>query len=399
LSIAKRRPSASAVPAALAYLKQEKNYYVIDKNADIGVREGDVLLGRFELDAPPLEILISSTGLGIATLDVWPYNIQDFTGERKSSLILISLKGEIRFRKSMFDLFGTEKDRFVHDGLRVPWWSCAWIDEIGREVIVVTAKTTEGSAPHHRLLRAVSFSSGKVRRGEPDDIVRAIPSAVAARDFYKLDRALDLASTMSLGNAKPYLPAILADEEIPLPSRLRAAFVLNDLGDKRGVDLVINTALRQDNVWSAYAIERLPAMLGEAALPILLKVVQQGGNRIKPAAITAFQRLGRKAVPALIRMLEDEANLGGQFDALDVLGHIGPDAKDAVPYLIRALRRKSQFQERGFISRIDRSAAWALGQIGSGAKDAILVLNQMKNDENDDVRHTVIEALKRIEGR
>src|SRR5207249_3574020 len=82
LTIAQRRPSSPPVLPAAAYPRFEKGHYLVDKNANVTVRDGDSLLGRCELGAPPLDVLISSSGIGIAALDVWPYNIPDFEGRR-----------------------------------------------------------------------------------------------------------------------------------------------------------------------------------------------------------------------------------------------------------------------------------------------------------------------------
>jgi hypothetical protein len=396
LTIAERRPCSPLVLRASAYPRFVEGYYVIDKNANVAVRDGDLVLGRCELDAPPLELLISSSGLGIAAVDVWPYNVSDFDGSTKNALVLISLKCEIRYRKDMFDMFGAEKDLFITTGGRVNWSSFAWIDEIRREAIIVTANTTVDGVRHHGLLRAVSFDTGNVRVGHPDDIVRAVPDALATHDYYKLDSALDLASSMRLKDTKPYLFAILVNEKLPFSSRLRAGLVLNDFGDRRGVNLFINTALARDNVWNIYAIEHLHGLLGDDALAVLLRIVQQEGNRINSTVGGALSRLGARAVPALVRMLDDENNPAGQFDAVHVLGMIGPDSRSAVPSLLKALGRKTQQKNGVLTSRIDKSAAWALGQIGPEARDAVPFLNQLRIDDDEDVRIVADEALKLI---
>jgi hypothetical protein len=378
-------------------LRQEKDYYVIDESVDVGVRIGDHLLGHCELDAPPLNVLISSAGLGIAMVDVWPHNLPDFNGARKSALVIASLAGEVRFRKDMSDLFGTEKDRFPATGARVPWLSCAWIDENRQEVIIVTAKVERGDTSDGRLLRAVSFGSGEVRKGEVGDIVRAIPDAIRARNSYKLDRALDFVSDMKIIGAMPFLPAILEEAKLPLPTRLRAGRALNDPGDKRGINLLVSTALDRESEWSIYAIEQLPEVLREDALPVLQKVVQQEGNRINGTVGGAFRRLGRGAVLTLVRLVDDENNVGGQADAISILGMIGPEAQAAVPSLIRALGRKTQLSKGSITWRISRSAAWALGQIGPGARDAMPALVQLSNDDDEEVRRAADEALRLIQ--
>jgi HEAT repeat protein len=74
------------------------------------------------------------------------------------------------------------------------------------------------------------------------------------------------------------------------------------------------------------------------------------------------------------------------------LAEIGPDAKDAVPALIAALKSK-EVEVRG-------ASAHALGEIGSGAKSAIDALTQViKNDDDADVRKTAVLAIGKIQGQ
>src|SRR5262249_48639546 len=63
-----------------------------------------------------------------------------------------------------------------------------------------------------------------------------------------------------------------------------------------------------------------------------------------------------------------------RVEAADALGHAGPDAKAAVPLLIKAMKDMSP-QVRG-------AAAGALGEIGPNAKDAIPVLMAALGDRD-----------------
>ena len=127
--MAERRLGSPPVPDVVAYPRERDGAFVVDSNAGLLVRDGDALLGRCELEAPPVDVLISSTGLGVALVDVWPYNLPDFTRERKSALIMITLKGEVKFRKDLNDLLGAEKEAFRSTGVHVAWCLCSWIDE------------------------------------------------------------------------------------------------------------------------------------------------------------------------------------------------------------------------------------------------------------------------------
>src|SRR5262249_40529985 len=95
---------------------------------------------------------------------------------------------------------------------------------------------------------------------------------------------------------------------------------------------------------------------------------------------------------------------------IEVLGRIGPGAKDAVPALIEALREKgptADIEERIEISpgfgkaAVHESARLraviALGQIGPEARDALPALIEAYGDENEVFRHYVGGAIRAID--
>jgi HEAT repeat protein len=59
--------------------------------------------------------------------------------------------------------------------------------------------------------------------------------------------------------------------------------------------------------------------------------------------------------------------IGVRLSAIEGLGGIGPDAKQAVPALVEALNDRGQ----GTFHTVRQKAAWALGRIGPAASDAI----------------------------
>ncbi len=360
LTIAAREPGSAPVSPATTWLRREGDSYVRVANADVAVRAGDRVLGHCELRVPPFIVDISSTGLGVATLDVWPFNRGEIRRGERNALILISMSGEIRFRKSLAELFGVEAEQFGGTMDRIHWYSSYWIDEARREMIIVARNTIVENRRPTRLLRAVSFDTGKVRVGEPADVARGISDALAGKVYYKLDTLLDLACSMKLREAEACSKAISTDEKLPVLSRLRSLVVLNELGDKRGGKLFEEAALKTGKGEErTYAIDHFDAFLGDAALPVLQRIVQEDGGRIDPTVEGAFQRVGSKAVPTLLRMLDDESNLPGRFDAIRTLGRLGGAASTAVPSLIRALRNRTQMTEGTLTSRIDGAASWA----------------------------------------
>jgi HEAT repeat protein len=147
-----------------------------------------------------------------------------------------------------------------------------------------------------------------------------------------------------------------------------------------------------------YAIQNCTEVLGADALPLLKKTLQKNGRAYSFAHVHAFRSLGRKAVPTLISVLEDDHNLDAQLEAATCIGFIGPDAAEAVPALIKALHKKAKKKEGILTVRLNTHAAWALEHMGEKAKKAIPDLEILAKDADEDVRWTARSALAAIRG-
>jgi hypothetical protein len=211
---------------------------------------------------------------------------------------------------------------------------------------------------------------------------------------------------MKLQAPKAYLPAILANEQLGLRTRLRAAVFLARFGEKTGVSLLSKVALlatKQELDALAdeydpdlsdavgYSIEHLPEALGEQAVPVLQGIARKYGYSIM--TMQAFSELGEAAIPTLIAMLADQDDVDAQYLAAEAIWAMGARGKAAVPALIKALDVKSK-TSRGW--RIDGIAVDALGQIGQEAKPAVPALQRLANDEDKELRMRALEALQKI---
>ncbi len=169
---------------------------------------------------------------------------------------------------------------------------------------------------------------------------------------------------------------------------------------------------------------------GEASVEELIEALQTPGLRFW--AIKELEKKGpqaKPAVPALAQLLEDD---GYNWLAAPALGAIGPDAAPAIPALVEAIRR-----ERGkrsgtggdnpsmlswlagqaltkigpaaipdliaLLAHEDRyvrmTAVSALGGMDPQAQDAVPVLNDVLNDEDETVRQRARTAIDKIENR
>jgi hypothetical protein len=181
-----------------------------------------------------------------------------------------------------------------------------------------------------------------------------------------------------------------------------AALPLAKSGDKGAADLLIRTAMEhvddQSNASAtAYAIEHFQDVLGDDALPLLNKLIQENHGRMGTDVRSALERFGEKAVPIIINMRDDHRNIGGQYDALCLVATIGPKAKRAVRALIRELDNNTRVEESLVKDRIDCLAAHALGAIGPAAKDALPAMIKIKQRADAELRESLLKAIARIE--
>ncbi|MFQ5795664.1 MAG: HEAT repeat domain-containing protein [Candidatus Bipolaricaulia bacterium] len=107
-------------------------------------------------------------------------------------------------------------------------------------------------------------------------------------------------------------------------------------------------------------------------------------------AVRKLVKIGPAAVPTLIKVLQDK-DVDVRQEAAEALGKIGPDARDAVPALVEALRDED-WSVRQF-------SAWALRKIGP---DAVPALIEALEDEDERVRDNatrVLQVLKKEKNR
>ena len=127
------------------------------------------------------------------------------------------------------------------------------------------------------------------------------------------------------------------------------------------VDTIVTTAGRDGPSASSVSPQSNPLPPSPPVRPV------QDWN-LEETAIDSLGRIGTPAVPALIQSL-GHADPGHRLQAAEVLGRIGPDARQAVPALVQALE-DPQLDVR-------KAAARALGQIGPAAQEAVAPLMEI----------------------
>jgi HEAT repeat protein len=129
------------------------------------------------------------------------------------------------------------------------------------------------------------------------------------------------------------------------------------------------------------------------AVPALMKILQTDKDgAIRVGAATALGQIGpaaKDAVVTLVELLLDEERYDLASTAARSLGMIGPGARSAVPALRRALKSN--------ITSITYNGAWALGEIGEAARVAVPDLLDLLDNVNPDIKATAAVSLWRIE--
>jgi HEAT repeat protein len=130
--------------------------------------------------------------------------------------------------------------------------------------------------------------------------------------------------------------------------------------------------------------------VGAPAVPELIAATEHGDWWVRDTAVEALGDIGlqaREAVPSLVERLEDES-LQVRRHASEALGMAGQKGPAAVPALSGVLRQDDEVGRR--------NAALALARIGPSAHDAVPALKEALGDDDRYVRGKAVEALNRI---
>jgi HEAT repeat protein len=121
----------------------------------------------------------------------------------------------------------------------------------------------------------------------------------------------------------------------------------------------------------------------------LQQMLRDPNPTVQAQGAYGLSRLGpeaRDAVPALIEAMKGETLV--RENAALALGQIGPEAREAVPTLIEVLNDPEW--------TVRRHAAIALGEIGPDAMQAVRNLEKLRKDPDRLVRRAAEEALAKI---
>jgi hypothetical protein len=147
---------------------------------------------------------------------------------------------------------------------------------------------------------------------------------------------------------------------------------------------------------AALALSRLGTQASDAA-PTVARLLKDEYLQVRESAALALREMGpasAAAVPDLIAALKDPAATVRMTAAL-ALGQMGEAATSAVPALVAELDGYDQVNPTSDEVQIIRNIAYALANIGSGAKEAVPALKRVQHLR---IRYIAQEAIAEIEG-
>jgi HEAT repeat protein len=218
----------------------------------------------------------------------------------------------------------------------------------------------------------------------------AVPQLMAALASTDADLRWRAARALGLiGDAKavPALRKPASDTE-PLV-RAQAIYALGRLkADDRDSLAAVISGLADKEAQVRHAAVRSLAMIKadrKVTIPLVVKLLEDSDPNLAMRALSSIAEAGAEAIPALNAALTHPE---ARYWACLALSEMGPQAKDAVPGLIKVLA-----DER---PEVRLQATIALAEIGPAAKPAVLELTKLLGDKFESVRNSAVFALGRI---
>lgn len=400
LTIAQRKHGSTRVTSIRSKLDEQSRFDLRYSN-EVDPRAGDIIHGKAKFDKCPGQIIVSSTGLGVVLLDLYGMNLS-LLDPGEPAVTILSLDGKILNAKKIVDLFDEKAiGRFYRGWSNLGWLQDSWIDEEKREVVILGLGKTDEDA---NSIAVINIDTGKVRNGLSADILRAI----ASRNPGALAAALDSAVRSKITVPRTEFTSILKDSTLPLNARLRSAVILSTIGDKSGKDLMKNTLLfsssellkypdwqdlDHEKNWDLYEyiVNHFLDFFAVEDLPMLRQVAKNQEYPVQ--TYRPFLALKDKAVPFLIKMMEDDTDAGGQVLAADVLSQLLPPTDAIINALIKGLQ--STKKKRDWY-QVRWAAIAGLERIGHPAKAALPALTRLTIDTEEETREAAKKAISKI---
>jgi HEAT repeat protein len=191
------------------------------------------------------------------------------------------------------------------------------------------------------------------------------------------------------------------DEKTRLEGAKELQQVYGELSESvRSLGYVLtNTEMEEARFQAACALELIGAS-AMAAVPDLVKALKDKSPRIRAKAADALGHVGpfaQEAMPALVEACK-QTNAQVKIHVLGAIGQIRSHSEIALPALIQALRDKDEAKDGSRVT-VAQMAAGTLGLYGPQAKEAVPELLKVLKSKDTFLRCTAMGALGRIKAQ
>lgn len=173
-------------------------------------------------------------------------------------------------------------------------------------------------------------------------------------------------------------------------------YILRKIGDKRAVDYLLKTVKHGDVRVKKEVIRALGELGGGSVLQALRDCLEDADAQVRSAALKALCNLGSEASKRIIlNKVNDKLFKDMEFEEKkEFIEALSRWKDDEIYNFLAATVRQNVFFGRSKNYENRACAASALGLLGR--KDALPMLQKMRNDSNKLLREAVLLAIKRI---
>ena len=269
-------------------------------------------------------------------------------------------------------------------------------DDLNLRAVAVPAFARLGKPGIDALSEVCKHSQWQVRRAAVDSLgMMALPEVVPTLNRMVPDQEprVRVAAAMAIAKVGPAAKSSItplvnglgdANDEVRESSAIALARIAP--GNDTAIPAIVK-ALREGDArtkaGASMAIARL-GPLAPAAVDPLISALKDADQSVVTTARLALVKLGYEAVPGLVKALRGD-DVESRVLVMGVLGQIGPDAAAAADMLVYLLQDPSQ--------KVRDSAVYALGQLGTEAKAALI---KASRGEDKKLAAVASEALETI---
>lgn len=195
---------------------------------------------------------------------------------------------------------------------------------------------------------------------------------------------------------------VVAAEDETTTVRIAALRGLTGVGDDRAVDSVIRALADSDakvRKWAYKGLKKLehkavPAMIRHVVTKsevaaLSYKTPTHETETLSDVLLTTLSEMGKAAVPYLVELLKKPESATA-LKAITVLGKIGPNAGDAVPFLLRLIDSTNDVAMK-------KSTIDAIANIGDMDPEVMPKLMELSEDGDSAISGAAKQALKKLE--